>query len=102
MQSDKSDHKKTLKTVVQRFAKSAKKGVQIGGLAAALTANSTINTGCSPMLNEMDNDSMVIENSNTPTQPYDKLLGNTYNIHNFMGKEPDIIASTAKIDVMRY
>lgn len=40
-----------------------------------------------------------------PSDPYNRTIGsiyNTYIIHNFIGKEPDIISSTAKADVKRY
>lgn len=68
--------------------------------AAGLLATAPLIQSCAPMTYSPD--SLVQEEIN-PAAPYDKTIGNrTYTFHNFIGQEPDIIASTAENDIARY
>lgn len=90
---------KPSKNIIKKFTK---KALQIGVLSTALT-NSPIFTSCvQPTKPYVD----IVNQEQTQdivSRPYDKRIGNgNYQIHNFIGKEPEIQHFTAYEDIQNY
>ena len=93
-----------VKSVLHKAKNTAKKVLQVGVLGTALTAATTLTTGCTP--GTFYNGELIEEPHKTQGElyePYDIAMGNgNYFFHNFMGEEPDIIEQTVTTDVERY
>ncbi len=84
-----------LKNIINRFAKGAKIPALV--LGATLATGSI--TSCLPITG-----GTRIERTNiSPDQPYNKTIDfGAYRFHNFLGKQPNIISSTATQDINNY
>ena len=78
------------------------RAIKAAALMGLVATGSTLATGCAPMTYEPH---AVEQTNQTAADPYDQKVGvamSTYTFHNFIGSEPDIVASTAEDDLTRY
>ena len=89
-----------LRAIINRFSKGARKNAK-RVLGAALTA--TLLTSCNPAVQFEYGETQLEEQAVQLSEPYSKTIGNRdYVFHNYIGEQPNIIASTAKTDVANY